>query len=193
MSNGLPSLPAGVNILTSGILLVADAVTLISSLVQQWGIFLDGFPVILADNVLTMGFGQDWRIASYTQEQGAFASYNKVTMPFVTKLRFSTGGSVSARQAFIDSVMAISGDTNLYDVVTPERIYTSCNVEHASYDRNADTAGMVSMDVWLKQIAVTDPSTYTNPQNPCLTPQQQNGLCQAGPQTQTVISVKTLQ
>ena len=80
MSNGLPSLPAGVNILTSGVLLVADAINLINGLTQQWGIFLDGFPVILADNVLTMGFGQDWRIASYTQEQGAFASYNKVTL-----------------------------------------------------------------------------------------------------------------
>ena len=88
MANGLPSLPDSVSIFTNIVLLVADAVTQPSQVTPQWGIFLDGDPVVVADNVLTFGFKKSARISKYPQEQGAFASYNKVATPAEPGLRF---------------------------------------------------------------------------------------------------------
>jgi len=77
MADGLPDLPAGVNVFSDVVLLVADAVSLFFGVTPQWGIFLDGEPVVVADNVVAFGFKKSARISKYPQEQGAFASYKQ--------------------------------------------------------------------------------------------------------------------
>jgi hypothetical protein len=149
---GLPPLPASVNVFTDVVLLTADAILIGPSGTAQWGIFLNGEAVVLADNVVSLEFKQDFSIANYPVEQGAFASYNKVQHPFQAKLRFSTGGSVSDRQAFLDSIAAIIGDTNLYTVMFPEGTYPNVNLTHQGYDRTADKAGLISVDVWCEEV-----------------------------------------
>lgn len=186
MSFGLPPLPSTVRILegVAGGLLVADQVAQFFGIFpQRWGIFLDGEPVVLADNVLTLEFRQDWRLSTYNQEQGAFATYNKVAMPFEVKLRFSTGGSLSSRQAFQASIEAIAGDLNLYDVVTPEKIYLSCNVNHFDLKRAADSAGIMSIDVWLEEVRIAGAATFSNTKSPGAAGNVNGGLVQGAPVT----------
>jgi hypothetical protein len=180
--SGLPQLPAGVATFSSLALLAVDVVSIDSGAQSpQWGIFnSDGDAVVLADNVVSMGFSQDYLVSDYPQEVGAFASYNKSAKPNVTKLQFSTGGSVDDRQQFLDSIAAIAGDAKLYTVVTPEANYSSSNVTHYSYDRNQSNAGLLKVDVFLKQIAVSGAATFSNTKSPTDAAQVNGGLVQPG-------------
>jgi hypothetical protein len=187
---GLPPLPASVNIIDTATLLVADAVSLFfgPSAGPQWGIFLDGVPVVVSDNVTAFSFKKSSRISKYPQAQGAFASYNKVTVPFEPKIRFSTGGSVADKANFIASIDAISGDLNLYTVITPEVSYPSCNVIDYDYDRAHGNAGLLEIEVMLEQVVIAGSSTFSNTTSPTDAAQTNNGLVQ--PQaTQTVLTI----
>lgn len=177
---GLPQLPAGVNVFSGAPLLAADSVSIAPNATPQWGIFLGGEPVVVADNVIAFSFKKSSRISKYPQEQGAFASYNKVNAPFEPKVKFSTGGSIADKQAFINSIDSISGDLNLYDVVTPEVTYSSCNVIDYDYDRNHGNAGLLEIDVWLEQVVIAGVSTYSNTKSPTDAAQVNGGLVQPG-------------
>jgi hypothetical protein len=182
-SNGLPALPAGVSVFADAVLLVADAISVSILSAPQWGIFLDGEAVIVADNVTGFAFKKSSRISKYPQEGGAFASYNKVSVPFEPKIKFSTGGSVADKTDFIASVDAISGDLNFYTVITPEVSYPSCNVIDYDYDRNHGNAGLLEIDVWLEQVVVAGASTFSNTSSPTDAAQTNNGLVQPQPYT----------
>lgn len=161
-----------------------------------WGIFSSGgSAVVKADNVIAFEYKQDWNVADAPQEQGAFMSYDKVNTPFTARVTFSAGGGFSNRQALLKSVAAISGDLNLYDVVTPEATYTSCNVIHYDYRRTADHgANLIEVTVWLTQI-ITDvgatssstPSTPSGSTNTDGGTVQPTAIDTSSPQAQTVI------
>lgn len=170
----VPNLP-GVPVLSSYAtdalkveLLVTDLLILFpGALTPQWGIFLDGEPIIVPDTIVNFEYKQDWSIMEYPIEQGSFETYNKVQHPFETRLRMSTGGTKAARQAFLAQLQAIAGDLNLYDVVTPEIVYPSCNIMHVDYRRAAQQgANMITVDVWLKQINDNVETTFSNTQQP---------------------------
>lgn len=181
MSNGLPQLPDGVNAFTAIALLTADAISLPSTLFPKWGIYLDGVPVVVADNVLTFGFKKGARISKYPQEQGAFASYNKVAVPAEPKLQYSTGGTLADRSAFLASIDPLVNDLNLYDVVTPEVTYSSYNVINYDYDRHADNAGLIAVDIWLEEVVVAGDSTFSNTTSPSDATQVDQGVLQPQP------------
>ena len=205
---GLPSLSSGAANLfvTQLVLLTADAILGLLGFHQQWGIFSAGVPVVEADNVVSFDFRQDFSISNYPVEQGSFASYNKVQHPQEMKFRFSTGGSNADRQNFLNSIKAVIADTNLYDVVTPDAVYTNLNFVHWDYARSADRgAGLLVVDVWVEEVrpaSLASSSTLTgattgatgtsgpgnitaaplpplnNAQNPAATPQVNGGNVQ---------------
>jgi hypothetical protein len=152
---GLPALSAASAAFFSEVAFIASDGPGVSTAAttSQWGIFLNGDPVVIADNVLSMEFRQDFKISNYPVEQGAFASYNKVQMPMEVKFRFSAGGSSSNRSNMLNSIGAVIGDTNLYDVVTPDATYVNFNFTHQDYRRTAqEGAGLLSVDVWVEEI-----------------------------------------
>lgn len=166
-------------------LLVADAISFFAGFLgPQWGIFQDGLPVVLADNVVSLDYKKDWEIANYPMEQGAFQSYDKVENPFEARVRFSTGGTRIDRQVLLSSITAIAGNTELYDVYTPEAIYPSVNIAHYDYRRTAVSGvGLLTIDVWVHQVRVDVETSFTNTQtaggaNPIAGGQVQGG---AGP------------
>src|SRR5258708_5580656 len=124
--------------LTSVTLLVADALSFLASLFgPPWGIFLNGFPIISADSVVTLDYKQEWTVSDYPVEQGAFETYDKVEMPFETRIRFSAGGSEFNRFNLLQSIAAIADSVTLLDVVTPEQVYNSVTISHYDYRRTA--------------------------------------------------------
>lgn len=150
---GLPALlPAAAALFSEVTSLSADAITGTSATESQWGIFLNGARVIDSDNVVSVEFRQDFTISNYPIEQGAFASYNKVQHPFEIKAGFSTGGNSSDRQTFLASIAAVIADTNLYDFVTPDAIYTNLNFTHQDYRRNSDRVGLLIVDVSCEEV-----------------------------------------
>lgn len=136
-------------------LLIRDLVNLSDFAPPVWGVFLDGAPVLTPDTIVAVDYRQSWQISDYPVEQGAFESYDKVNSPFAVKVRMAAGGSEVDRQDFIDSLNAIGDTLELYDVVTPEQVYQSVNVDHFDYNRRAGNVGLITSDVWFTQIRVT--------------------------------------
>lgn len=152
---GLPSLPAAAAALFSDVVAVlTDGISNSAATTgSQWGIFLNGNPVVIADNVLSMEYKQDFRISNYVVEQGAFASYNKVQQPAEVRFKFSSGGDSANRSAMLNSIASVIGDTNLYDIVTPDASYLSFNFTHQDYRRTArEGAGLLSVDVGCEEV-----------------------------------------
>lgn len=176
---GVPALPRGSGAILAGIeLLVADALSAFAFGAPQWGVFLNGDLVIQADSVVTFDFKQEFQISDYPVEEGAFQTYNKVQLPFDVRVRMATGGSAAARQAFINSVAAVVASLDLYDVVTPEVVYTSVNFGHQSYDRKASNVGLLSIDLWGEQVRVTATAAFSNTQQPSGAGQVNDGTVQ---------------
>src|SRR5690349_2276477 len=135
---GVPQLMGGFLPVPTPALVFADAINIaVSALGPQWGIFLGGLPVVSSDNVVSMDARQEWVEADFPIEGGRFESYDKVLRPFDVRFRFSTGGSVAARSAMIQSVKAIAGDYNLYMFLAPDDVWENVNVSHFDYHRAA--------------------------------------------------------
>ena len=155
--------PANVPSSSSGGI-VSSALQAIASLAS-----LLGAPNIVPVTASTVEFeyAQDWPISNYPQEQGAFQSYDKVTLPFDVKLRLASGGDSSTRQGFLNTCLAIANSFALFDVVTPELTFTSVNCTHIDWRRNArEGAELIQVDLWFQQIAVTAAVSFTNTQQP---------------------------
>jgi|SRR5665647_1660865 len=131
---------------------------------QQWGVFLGGAPIIVFDTFVSIDYRHTWNICDYPVERGGFESYNKVWLPFETRVRFASGGSEANRVALLASVKAISGTLQLYDVVTPEEIYTSVNVKHYDFHRTSTNGvGLITIDLWFEEIreTISESSTFS--------------------------------
>lgn len=181
---GIPAVPrdpfAAADIID---LLTSDAVSLFAGLFgPQWGLFLDGAPVVVADNVVSFEYKQEWIVANYPLEQGAFESYDKVQTPFTVGLTFSAGGSETDRQALLDSIDAIAGTTDLYDAVTPEAVYSSVNVTRRNFRRTATNGvGLIMVDVMCVQIRIATSDTLDSTQSPSAAAAVNDGTVQPVP------------
>jgi hypothetical protein len=137
-------------------------------------------------------YAQEFPLSNYPQEQGGFQSYNKVTLPFDVKVRVAAGGSPSNRAAFLNSCLAIANSFALFDVVTPEMVFTSVNCTHIDWDREAMKGNtLLQVDLWFQQIPVTATAQFTNTQQPGNAGQQSVGNVQPQPldqQTQNSFS-----
>lgn len=159
-------------------LLTGDSFTP-GSFMQQWGLFYNGAPAVVADSVADITYRQDWAIANYPVEQGAFESYNKVYLPFDVRLRFASGGSIANREALLASLSAIAGTLTLYTAVTPEIVYPNVNVMHVDYRRTAvNGLGLMVVDVWLQEIRITTQGAGANVASPSAAPQLSGGTVQ---------------
>lgn len=136
-------------------------------------------------------YKQDWPISNYPQEQGAFQSYDKVTLPWDVRLKLAGGGATATRQAFLNTIFAISGGTPpgvplalpgsgtplpLFDIVTPELSYPSCSCTHVDFARTAERGvTLIVVDMWFQQIAVTSTNNFQNTQTPAVAGQLGTG------------------
>jgi hypothetical protein len=169
----VPNVP-GVPTLTSYsaapiLLALSDAAFVaLSFLAPRWGIFLDGVPALpMAKSVASFEYKQDWTISDYPVEEGGFQSYDKVQLPFECRVRITSSGSSGDRAALLAALDQIANSLDLYDVVTPERVYTSVNVHHMDYRRTATNGvGLLVVDLWLVEVRVTATATFTNTQQP---------------------------
>lgn len=146
----------------------------------QWGLFKDGQAIIQSDNVASFEYKQEWVVADYPIEKGGFESYDKVQTPFDVKLRFSTGGSDSAREAFLQSIEAIIGTTDVYDAVMPEKTYISVNPYHYDFHRtNQNGLGLLIVDIYCTEIRENATATFTQTKEPQSQQTQNDGNVQS--------------
>ena len=190
---------------TSVGLLVADATGLpFGTGLPVWGVFLHGIPVPVfpvANSTISVEFKRDYSVSDYPVEPPStgtnllagvpglasilggplsFQSYDKVQLPFDLRVEIASGNTPIARQALLTLVDLVSNTTLLYDVVTPERIYTNCNMVHYEYRRAADSGlGMIVIDMWFREIRQSSQSLqFGNTLNPQDAGQQAVGAVQ---------------
>lgn len=149
-------------------LLIADAARFFGGLLgPRWGIFQDGVAVIEAESVVGVQYRQSWALANYPLEQGGFESYDKVSLPFDLRVRFASGGTEQQRAALLRSVEEIAGNTELYDVITPEKTYSDVNVVHYDYRREAiKGAGLIQIDIWCQEVRENAVSLFSDAKTP---------------------------
>lgn len=165
----------------------------------KWGIYnADGSALAVEpDNIINFDNRNEWDTSDYPVEQGSFASYNKVVVPFEIAVRLTKGGSLSDRAAMLAAIKAIAGDTNLYTIVTPELSYPSVNILRYEVTRRAQSGAyyLQEVDIYFRKILQVDAqySTSTtstvNAKNPAALPAVNQGNVQ--PQSQVAPLVVT--
>jgi hypothetical protein len=161
----------------------------------QWGIFdQTGNPVIIGDSVVAVDYRQEYRLADYPIEEGAFATYNKVQQPFDIRVSFAVSGkldlissilsggaigsaisslvtgsspSQASRGNFLQQLDAALRSLYLFTVVTPEKTYPSVNLSHCDYRRESHRgATLLTIDVWCQEVRVAARGAYSKTNQP---------------------------
>lgn len=141
-------------------------------------------PVIVPDTVPRFEYRGEARVSDYPVEQGAFASYNKVQVPFDVRmtmvcsgLNFAQKGAQALRNAvglsigqnlmqrpdFLDTLDYMRLTTDLFVIVTPDKTYPNVSLEHFDYRRETTNgATMLIVEAWFREIRVSGAAKYTN-------------------------------
>jgi hypothetical protein len=169
----------------------------------SWGIFDQyGTDLLNPDSVLDFSFANERRISDYPQEQGAFASYNKVAVPYDARMTMTVGGSELKRAGFLATIAGLLDSLDLVDVVTPDRTYLSANVVHYDYERTASNGvSLLKVSIFLREIrsapnpatiaqSLITPSPITNAQSQSAMDPVSGGVVQ--PQTPTTAQTQSI-
>ena len=164
---GVPALLRSVTVPTPQALEVGALGALTSLLgfsAPVWGVFdQSGNLVLNPDSFLSFDFRNDARVSDYPQEQGAFASYNKVQTPNNVRIRMAIGADQETRTAFLLKCDAMLKSTDLFTVVTPEINYTSLTVENVAYRRETrNGATMITVELWFKKVRISAVAQFSS-------------------------------
>jgi len=157
---GVPPVPrdalfAPVTEVVLGVEAIRSILWTTNSSTPAWGIYNDTNNLAVApDNILAFDNRNEWRIQDFPVQNGAFASYNKIIIPFEVSVRLTKGGSQNDRRVFLDSIARIAGDLNLYKILTPERTYLDCNITRYEVTRRGAEGAyyLAEVDIFFRQI-----------------------------------------
>jgi hypothetical protein len=112
-------------------------------------------PVVTPDSIRTFGSNNQWSISTAPVQQGSFSDYNRVNNPFEISLRMTKGGSERDRQKFLKQIDDLD-NTNLYDIITPEKTYFSVNLMRVDNQREGEKGAFwfSSVDLTFREIRV---------------------------------------
>lgn len=159
---GVPPLANGQNI-TLPQLLLQDTFVQQGQVTQQWGVFLNGAPALTFDTFVSIDYRHGWVLSDYPVERGGFQTYDKVQLPFDVRVKFAAGGAEDNRISMLSSTEQVARSLLLYDVVTPEKIFTSVNVQHIDFRRTATNGlGLITVEMWLLEVRVTVNDSSSN-------------------------------
>lgn len=175
----------GASIPADPVLLVADAVSVVSSfLTQDWGIFLNGIQVvgqgvgsfianlsgIGSGNFRDLAFRAGFDISKYPVENGAFQTYNKVQKPYDVAVTVTAGGSNINRQILLAQIEAIIGSLELYDVLMPEGPIKGVNPVGYALQRQHDRGlGLLMVELFFEQVRPAGDPTFSTMGTPANT------------------------
>lgn len=128
-----------------------------------WGVFDQSNNLVIdADSVHDFGWRQEYRVSNFPVQQGQFASYNKVTLPFECSIILTKGGSLTSRQNFLAQIDAVAASLDLFNIITPEKTYLNCNVTRPELTRRgAANAFYFDVELFFVQIKEVTPQ-YSN-------------------------------
>lgn len=133
-------------------------------------------PVITPDTVARFEYRNEVRVPDYPMERGAFAAFNRVQVPFDIRMLmvcsgktvvqhavdvvFGNGSGVS-KSDFLGTLETMLDSLDLYDIVTPDRVYSSCSLVHYDYRRESSSgATLLLVEAWFQEIRETASAAY---------------------------------
>ena len=146
-----------------------------------WGIFDKSNNLIAAwDSTIGFEFRGEAKISDYPQENGNFASYNKVKVPYDARMRVAKGGDQAGRASFLQAIEQAKESINLFTVVTPEVTYPNASIVHYDYRReHRNGATLLIVDIWMQEVRTTATQKFSNTLNPSGSDTQYGGAVQA--------------
>lgn len=161
---GIQSASTGALIILPTTPAIAQFTTPVSTALALAGIA--GLDVPLAPvfaSTASFEYAKDWRIADYQVEQGSFENYDKVELPFDVKVTLVNDDPTPLRQTFLATIDGMARSFDLYNVLTPEKVYLNCSVAHYDYKKTARSGvSMLIVDVWFQEIRETALTTFLN-------------------------------
>jgi hypothetical protein len=127
---------------------------LLDMLAPKWGIFTEsGAQAVVPDSFLELDYVNSSNIPTYPQEQGAFASYNKVPNPRAHSIGMSKGGSKKEMTDFLTLLESLGDSLDLFTIVTPNRSYPRTNIDKCEYRRSSfGGAGIIVATIHFTEI-----------------------------------------
>jgi hypothetical protein len=154
----------------------------------KWGIFTtDLDPIAPWDSVVKIDYRHEMKISDFPIERGAFASYNKVQVPFDIRISFAVGskGGIATRTKFLADLEFAVQSLQMYIVITPEATYSRANLTHMEYSRESRRGlNLLVVDVWVQEVRVSEGSAFTDNTSgisPPYQPSVDKGAVQAQP------------
>lgn len=165
-AEGVPAVSRSpLEVIFTELLLEADVLTAASMFEPpQWGIFFtSGQPLVIPDTVISVDFRREARISDYPVEEGGFQSYDKVRLPYDIRLRMSCSGANMNKVLFLENLDHAHQSLDLFQVVTPDAIYSNVNITHYDYRRERMRgATILHVEVWLQQVISTATTSFTS-------------------------------
>jgi len=149
-----------------------------------------GNPVLTPNNVYALEWHGEERVSDYPVQNGQFVSYNKVKVPFDMRIVMTCQGlnvvqdalqSVTqslnqalsniglafgqpmSRDAFLKQLDMMLDSTDLYDVVTPDKVYQNVNlVAYNHAKKNDDGATLIIAELMFREIRESGKAGYAN-------------------------------
>jgi hypothetical protein len=159
----------------------------------------DGQPMVIPDSILSFSYKNSAKSGTHPVEApaggtGTFAAYNKVNDPFDVSVQFAVSGgnpgfipllfgnSKDTRRSALEALEDAVNSTDLFTVITPDAVYTSCSLEHFDYQRrNSEGVSMIVMDCGFMQIRQTAVAAYLNTAAPSASDVQPQGITASQP------------
>lgn len=170
--------------------------------------FTDGPQMLIgAAHVETLSITHKATISTAPQEDGAFASYDKVQAPSQFTIRMTCDGSDTGnlwenmlpgfvrsligdgkdspdalKKAFIETLDKAMASTQTYWVSTPEKLYSDINITGYTIKRGPDgTSDVLVADIDLQEVRKTSAKGNLKGKYPQGDPKQDNGTVQPTP------------
>lgn len=150
-----------------------------------------GKPAITPDSVISLEWHGEERISDYPVENGGFASFNKVAVPYDLRMVMTCAGlnyvqsilqpvtqqlnqalsglglafgQPMSRDAFLAALDSMLDTTKLYDVVTPDKVYKNVNlVSYSHAKKHDDGATMVVAELIFREVRTSVDASFSNP------------------------------
>ncbi len=177
---GVPQIPRSPQVAVSEVITLATPAPLGSLWAPSdnqptWDILdPDGNSAVDADAFINFGNENEANIPNFPVEQGSFATYNTVVLPYTIQVRLSKGGSLADRTQFLMDIESMWQSLDLYTIVTPENDFQDMNLERYEVQRRGAGGAffLTEVDLFFIQIqqVTAQYSTTQNAQNPSAQP-----------------------
>lgn len=168
----------------------ATAGGFMAAVVGQIGGINGGTPVLTPDSVLSLEWRGEERISDFPVQNGQFVSFNKVAVPYdlrmvvtcqglnlvqealasVTQILDQALGQLGlafgqpmSRDAFLRQLDAMLASTDLYNVVTPDKVYQNVNLVSYNHAKKSDEGGtLIIAELLFREVRETVLTSYSN-------------------------------